>query len=47
MDAKVNPRSWETTVEVANVMGLRAICMFNDHRERLILSRTRQPGRRV
>lgn len=39
-DAKVNPQRWETAVEVANVLGLRSICVFNDHRERLVQART-------
>lgn len=39
-DAKVNPQGWETAVEVSNVLGLRAICVFNDHREKLIKART-------
>ncbi len=38
-DQKVNPQDWETAVNVANVLGVRAICMFNDHRERLVFSR--------
>lgn len=38
-DKKVNPQSWAEAVEVANYLGVRAICMMNDHRERLIDSR--------
>lgn len=38
-DGKVNPRSWSLAVEVANVMGIRSICAFNDHRQRLVESR--------
>jgi hypothetical protein len=38
-DGKINPRDWETAVNVANVLGLRSICVFNDHRERLVRSR--------
>jgi hypothetical protein len=38
-DGKVNPERWDAAVNVANVMGLRAICMFNDHRERLVQCR--------
>ena len=38
-DRKVNPLDWETAVNVANVMGIRAICVFNDHREKLIDAR--------
>jgi hypothetical protein len=36
LDGKVNPPSWETAVNVSQVLGLRSICAFNDHRERLI-----------
>lgn len=32
-------------MEVANVLGVRAICPFNDHREKLVLSR--KPGLRA
>ena len=39
-DAKVNPPTWEDAVEVANVIGIRSICSFNDFRERLIAART-------
>jgi hypothetical protein len=35
----VNPQNWETVVSVSQVIGLRAICMFNDYRERLVDSR--------
>jgi hypothetical protein len=35
---------WETAVNVANVLGIRAICMFNDHRERLVQSRAAKLG---
>jgi hypothetical protein len=48
-DQKVNPITWAEAVDVANVMGLRSICMFNDHREKLVVSRTlpdRYPARR-
>lgn len=41
-DAKVNPPTWEDAVEVANVIGIRSICTFNDYRERLLMSRVRQ-----
>lgn len=40
-DGKVNPQRWDLTVEVANVFGVRSICMFNDYRERLVASRSR------
>lgn len=38
-DRKVNPMSWESAVQVSQVMGLRSICTFNDFRERLVASR--------
>ena len=38
-DQKINPQSWGQAVDVANVLGVRSICVFNDHRERLIRSR--------
>ena len=38
-DGKLNPLRWDQAVEVANVFGPRAVCMFNDHRERLLQSR--------
>lgn len=41
-DSKVNPLEYETAVNVAKVMGLRAICVFNDHRERLIEARSQK-----
>jgi hypothetical protein len=40
MDAKLNPQRWEQAVQVANVFGIRAICIFNDHRERLVRARS-------
>ncbi|MCB8932180.1 MAG: hypothetical protein M9921_15180 [Fimbriimonadaceae bacterium] len=39
-DGKVNPLDWETAVSVSRQFGVRALCMFNDHRERLIHVRT-------
>jgi hypothetical protein len=39
LDRKVNPPTWGQAVEVANVLGLRAICTFNAHRERLVQCR--------
>lgn len=39
-DGKVNPDSWVRTVETANIHGVRAICTFNDWREKLVNSRT-------
>ena len=41
MDQKVNPQSWGQAVDVANIFGVRSICIFNDHRERLVRSRMR------
>ncbi|HRJ26450.1 MAG TPA: hypothetical protein PLO61_02930 [Fimbriimonadaceae bacterium] len=38
-DGKVNPRTWGQAVDVANHLGVRSICLFNDHRERLVRSR--------
>jgi hypothetical protein len=38
----VNPLSWEESVNVANVLGVRSICIFNDFRERLVASRLTQ-----
>lgn len=38
-DGKLNPQSWGQAVEVANQLGVRSICMFNDFRERLVESR--------
>ncbi|MFN3728715.1 MAG: hypothetical protein ACK4XJ_03260 [Fimbriimonadaceae bacterium] len=38
-DGKVNPPDYEQAVNVANVIGIRSICVFNDHRERLLLTR--------
>ncbi len=39
LDGKVNPQKWDTAVSVAQVLGLRSICAFNDFRERLVQSR--------
>jgi hypothetical protein len=36
LDGKVNPRRYEHALGVVQVLGLRAICVFNDHRERLV-----------
>jgi hypothetical protein len=40
-DKKLNPDTWEEAVNVSRVYGIRAVCMFNDHRERLIGSTAR------
>lgn len=39
-DGKVNPLEWETAVSVSRQFGVRALCVFNDHRERLIHARS-------
>jgi hypothetical protein len=36
MDGKVNPDHYETALNIARLMGIRAICVFCDHRERLV-----------
>ena len=38
-DGKINPEAWAMAVEASNVFGVRSICIFNDHRERLVESR--------
>ncbi|RMG24163.1 MAG: hypothetical protein D6724_06740 [Armatimonadetes bacterium] len=35
-DGKLNPESFADAVEVAQVFGPRAICVFNDYRERVL-----------
>ena len=40
LDGKLNPPRYSDAVEASNVYGVRAICMFNDHRQRLIEVRT-------
>lgn len=46
LDGKLNPQTYSMAVEVSETMGLRAICIFNDHRERLVAQRglSRPPG---
>ena len=47
-DGKVNPSSHAAAVEVANVLGVRSICTYNDFRERIIAGRNlsiRKSGR--
>ena len=39
-DGKLNPLRYSDAIEVANVWGVRAICSYNDHRERLVGVRT-------
>jgi hypothetical protein len=36
LDGKVNPQGYEKALATSQVLGLRAICTFNDHRERLV-----------
>jgi len=43
-DSKVNPQDWETSITVAQVLGLRSICVFNDYRERLVRARGLDTG---
>ncbi len=38
-DGKVNPHTYEQSFSVAQFMGLRSLCVFNDYRERLLQSR--------
>lgn len=49
LDGKVNPPHFSQAVEIANVMGVRSICPFSSHRERLVASRTSktQPDRKI
>lgn len=35
-DGKINPQRYEQAKEAAQIFGLRSICAYNDHRERLI-----------
>jgi hypothetical protein len=35
-DGKVNPDRWDRAVEVAQYLGVRAVCPLNDFRERLL-----------
>lgn len=44
-DRKVNPVHWEEAVSVSQLMGIRAICIFNDYRERLVATRLAPPSR--
>lgn len=41
LDGKINPRHYSQALEAAKVFGPRALCVFNDHRERVLGSRTR------
>lgn len=45
-DGKLNPQRWDQAVDVANLYGLRAVCVFCDHRERLIQVRGLEGGQR-
>jgi hypothetical protein len=40
MDGKLNPQRYSDAIEVANVWGVRSICAYNDHRQRLVEVRT-------
>jgi len=42
LDGKINPPHFSQAVEVANVMGVRSICPFSSHRERLLSGRARR-----
>lgn len=33
---KLNPRSKEDAVDVARMIGVRALCVFNEHREPIV-----------
>lgn len=47
LDGKVNPRTYEQALGVAQYMGVRAICVFNAHRDRLIQVRqAERPSKR-
>ncbi|MDQ2986263.1 MAG: hypothetical protein M3R13_06015 [Armatimonadota bacterium] len=35
-DRKLNPETYADAVEVIQIFGPRAICMLNDHRERML-----------
>jgi hypothetical protein len=41
-DKKLNPQTYSEAVEISGVYGLRVICMFCDHRERLLQGRALQ-----
>lgn len=47
LDGKINPPRYEQAVSAAQLMGVRAICTFNDHRERLVAVRSGSLGRRA
>jgi hypothetical protein len=42
-DGKINPRKYDDALCAAQVLGVRAICIFNDHRERIVGVRTGAP----
>ena len=35
-DGKINPASWGQAVDAAHYFGVRAVCVFCEHRERLV-----------
>lgn len=43
-DGKLNPKRYSDAIEAANVWGVRAICTYNDHRERLVSVRAAVEG---
>jgi hypothetical protein len=45
-DNKLNPRTWDQAVSVMHVYGIRWVCVFNDHRARLALTREPLPQRK-
>ena len=47
LDRKVNPKRWEEAVAVSQLMGIRAVCVFSDYRERLVASRHPLSDRRT
>lgn len=46
-DGKLNPQRYSEAIETCNVYGVRAICTFNDHRQRLIEVRTASENHRT
>jgi len=38
-DGKVNPHSFDSTFTTAQTIGIRAICVFNEYRERIVATR--------
>lgn len=44
-DDKVNPRDYSSALQIATMFGVRAICVFNHHRESLV--EVRQSGKKL